>query len=61
LAKKTKEPELKESSGTRVVCPKCGSIRVRSSDEKGKVMTYIGGMPVYKKLWVCKDCGNQWG
>jgi hypothetical protein len=61
LARKPKETEAKESTGTRIVCPKCGSIHVHSGEDKGKVMTYIGGIPVYKKLWTCKDCGNQWG
>nr|MDO8081571.1 hypothetical protein [Candidatus Freyarchaeota archaeon] len=48
------------TSSVRVKCPKCGGINVKQVQDKGKVLSYIGQTPTYKKVWKCKDCGASW-
>jgi len=48
-------------TGTRVKCPKCGSLNIKQVDDKSKeVLSYAGQTPIYKKVWKCKDCGATW-
>ncbi|MEM2144476.1 MAG: hypothetical protein QW279_03885 [Candidatus Jordarchaeaceae archaeon] len=48
------------TSSVRVKCPKCGGINIKQVQDKGKVLSYAGQTPIYKKVWKCKDCGASW-
>lgn len=52
---------MSEVTPSRVKCPKCGSIDVKQTEDKSKVLSYAGGQPIYKKIWKCKKCGETWG
>ncbi len=49
-----------EVTPSRVKCPKCGSVDIKQTEDKSKVLSYLGGRPIYKKVWKCKKCGETW-
>ncbi len=68
----TLEMELKEykgteaiagdtSNGDRLKCSKCGSVGkdIKVVEDKTKPLSYVGNMPMYAKIHVCKRCGFQ--
>ena len=46
---------MSEVTPTRVKCPKCGSVDVKQVEDKSRVLSYVGGQPIYKKIWKCKS------
>jgi len=42
-----------------LTCPKCGSKNLKTETDKSKPLTYSGHVPVFHKVYVCKDCGNR--
>jgi ribosomal protein S27AE len=64
------EMELKESKGSetissetsdRLKCSKCGSVGkdIKIVEDKTKILSYVGNMPMYAKVHICKKCGNS--
>ncbi len=51
---------MSEVTPSRVKCPKCGSIDVKQVEDKTRPLSYVGGQPIYKKVWKCKKCGETW-
>ncbi|MFQ5821196.1 MAG: hypothetical protein ACE5I5_14480 [Candidatus Heimdallarchaeota archaeon] len=43
----------------RIVCPKCGSHNIKSVEDKSKPIAYAGHTPVFKKVYVCKNCTER--
>ncbi|MHA1683030.1 MAG: hypothetical protein ACTSUE_18980 [Promethearchaeota archaeon] len=43
----------------RKVCPKCGSLSFSKYEDKGKVIYYHQGAPIYAKKGVCNQCGQE--
>jgi hypothetical protein len=43
----------------RRVCPKCDGTAFTTLEDKNEVLHQMGGMKIYKKLYVCKICGTQ--
>ncbi|MFX0098450.1 MAG: hypothetical protein ACFFCS_02640 [Candidatus Hodarchaeota archaeon] len=43
-------------SADRIVCPKCGGVKIKPEEDKNRVLTYMGGVPLYAKKYVCRDC-----
>ncbi|MFX1339697.1 MAG: hypothetical protein ACFFDK_13885 [Promethearchaeota archaeon] len=49
------------SGGERLKCPKCNAVGkdIKFVEDKTKVLSYVGNMPMYAKINVCKKCGHQ--
>lgn len=45
----------------RVKCVKCGAVGkdIKIIEDKTKVLSYIGNLPMYAKKHVCKKCGYE--
>nr|MDO8086263.1 hypothetical protein [Candidatus Sigynarchaeum springense] len=41
---------------TRIVCPKCGNTNIKPENDRSRVLSYMGGVPLYAKKYVCKKC-----
>ena len=59
-----KPPEIGVSdlkSEERISCPMCGAVgkNVKVIDDKSKVLSYVGNIPMYAKKHVCKQCGYE--
>ncbi len=62
--KEFKIPELTEVDlleGDRLRCPKCDAVGkdIKSVEDKTKPLSYVGNMPMYAKINVCKRCGHE--
>ena len=46
-------------SDERVTCPMCGAVGhdIKMEEDKSKVLSYVGHIPMYAKKHVCKKCG----
>jgi len=49
------------ASDERTTCPMCGSVGrdVKQIEDKTKVLSYVGHIPMYAKKHVCKKCGYE--
>ena len=49
------------SGGERLKCPKCGAAGkdIKLVKDKTKPLSYVGNMPMYAKIKVCKKCRHQ--
>jgi len=49
------------ASEERITCPMCGSVGrdVKQIEDKTKVLSYVGHIPMYAKKNVCKKCGYE--
>ena len=59
-----KPPELGTggfASEERTTCPMCGSTgsSIKQIEDKTKVLSYVGHIPMYAKKHVCKKCGYE--
>ncbi|MHA1457992.1 MAG: hypothetical protein ACTSR5_18805 [Promethearchaeota archaeon] len=59
-----KPPEIGSGgfvSDERVTCPMCGAVgqNIKQIEDKGKVLSYVGHIPMYAKKHVCKKCGYE--
>jgi chromosome segregation ATPase len=56
--KPTKVPEI---NGDRLVCTKCNAVGkdIKTVEDKTKPLSYIGNIPMYAKIHVCKKCGHK--
>ncbi len=60
--KELKPPEPGEFvSEDRLICPKCGAVGkdIGQQEDKSRVLGYVGHLPMYTKVNVCKKCGNK--
>ena len=53
---------LTYSYDSRIKCPRCDSVGkyVQKVDDKNKVLSHIGSIPMYAKKYVCKKCTYEW-
>lgn len=61
---KLRPPEIEVGdirSEERINCPRCGVVgkNIKIIDDKSKVLSYIGNIPMYAKKHVCKKCGYE--
>jgi len=49
------------TSEERITCPMCGAVGhdIKTVEDKGKVLSYVGHIPMYAKKNVCKKCGYE--
>jgi len=45
-----------------ITCSECGAgfDRLEVREDKDKTVGYAAGKPIYAKMYICKDCTNQW-
>jgi chromosome segregation ATPase len=43
----------------RNVCPKCGSTKIKETEDRSRVIAYFG-VPVYAKKYRCTRCTHEW-
>ncbi|HMF32407.1 MAG TPA: hypothetical protein VKK79_13380, partial [Candidatus Lokiarchaeia archaeon] len=43
----------------RIVCPMCQGHEIKSVEDKTRVLSYVGHVPLYAKKNVCKRCGYE--
>jgi hypothetical protein len=43
----------------RRVCPECGGTDFRSEEDKGQILHQMGGIKIYKRVYICKRCGYE--
>ncbi|MBN2152996.1 MAG: hypothetical protein JW839_16205 [Candidatus Lokiarchaeota archaeon] len=49
-----------QSTGeTRIVCPKCNSTSLRIENDRSRVLSYMGGVPMYAKKYICRRCSFE--
>jgi len=61
VLEKLEEEERKKTRPSpegRRVCPKCNSTDFREEEDKEKVVFQQGGIKMYAKRYVCKNCGH---
>ena len=59
-----KPPEMGSggfTSDERITCPMCGAVGsdIKTIEDKSKVLSYVGHIPMYAKKNVCKKCGYE--
>ena len=49
------------ASEERITCPMCGAVgsNIKQIEDKTKVLSYVGHIPMYAKKHVCKKCGYE--
>lgn len=49
------------SGGERLKCSKCGAAGkdIKLVEDKTRPLSYVGNMPMYAKIKVCKKCGHK--
>lgn len=59
--KQKEEERLKEKPPIegRRVCPKCSGTDFNEQEDKSQVLHQQGGLKIYKKKTVCKNCGYE--
>jgi hypothetical protein len=43
----------------RRVCPECGGTDFRSEEDKSQILHQMGGIKIYKRIYICKRCGYE--
>ena len=43
----------------RRVCPECGGTDFRSEEDKSQILHQMGGIKIYKRVYICKRCGFE--
>ena len=44
----------------RRICPECGSTAFTTHEDKSQVLHQMGGVKIYAKKYVCKQCGYEY-
>ena len=52
-------PDIGDLGEERVTCPMCGAIDVKQVEDKTKVLSYVGHIPIYAKKNQCRKCGYE--
>ena len=50
----------KYSMDTRIICPMCNGTDISDFEDKTKVLSYVGHVPLYSKGKHCRKCGYEW-
>ncbi len=53
-------PQAGDYDSSRIICPMCNSVEVKDVEDKSKVLSYIGHLPLYAKKHQCRKCGYEW-
>lgn len=61
VEKQEEEEKFRENPPVegRRVCPECGGTDFRTEEDKNQILHQMGGIKIYKKIYVCKRCGKQ--
>ena len=43
----------------RRVCPACGGIAFNTEEDKSQILFQQGGMKIFAKRYICKNCGTE--
>jgi len=43
----------------RRVCPECGGTSFNTEEDKSQVLHQQGGIKIYKKKYICRNCGRE--
>jgi len=43
----------------RRVCPECGGTAFATHEDKNQVLHQMGGVKIYAKKYICKNCGAE--
>ncbi|HUW90907.1 MAG TPA: hypothetical protein VMV43_10400 [Candidatus Nanopelagicaceae bacterium] len=43
----------------RRVCPACGGIAFNTEEDKSQILFQQGGMKIFAKRYICKQCGTE--
>ncbi len=43
----------------RRICPACGGITFNAEEDKSQVLFQQGGMKIFAKRYICKNCGTE--
>ncbi len=58
------EPPIPDVSSyeldARIICPMCNGVDIKDIEDKTKVLSYVGHMPMYARKHQCKKCGYEW-
>ncbi|NMC08457.1 MAG: hypothetical protein GYA24_24830 [Candidatus Lokiarchaeota archaeon] len=52
-------PESEFASDSRIICPMCGNIDIKNVEDKTRVLSYVGHVPIYAKKHICKKCSYE--
>ncbi|MBN2154282.1 MAG: hypothetical protein JW839_22700 [Candidatus Lokiarchaeota archaeon] len=52
-------PESEFTSESRIICPMCGNIDIKNVEDKTRVLSYVGHVPIYAKKHICKKCSYE--
>ncbi|MEX2716360.1 MAG: hypothetical protein Q6370_008670 [Candidatus Sigynarchaeota archaeon] len=52
-------PETEFASESRIICPMCGNIDIKNVEDKTRVLSYVGHVPIYGKKHICKKCSYE--
>ncbi|MFX0000555.1 MAG: hypothetical protein ACFE9Q_10085 [Candidatus Hodarchaeota archaeon] len=44
----------------RRICPECGGTTFATHEDKSQVLHQMGGVKIYAKKYVCKQCGYEY-
>ncbi|MFX1417661.1 MAG: hypothetical protein ACFE9N_01945 [Promethearchaeota archaeon] len=60
--KQKEEARLEEKPPVegRRICPECGSTTFATHEDKSQVLHQMGGVKIYAKKYVCKQCGYEY-
>ncbi|MFX0069856.1 MAG: hypothetical protein ACFFAO_02090 [Candidatus Hermodarchaeota archaeon] len=56
-----KPPDITSITKDRLVCAKCGAVGkdIKTVEDKSKPLSYMGNIPMYAKIRICKKCGYE--
>ena len=59
--KQEEEARLEEKPPVegRRICPECGSTAFATHEDRSQVLHQMGGVKIYAKKYVCKQCGYE--
>ena len=61
VEKQEEEEKAKEKPPVegRRVCPSCGGTLFNTEEDKSQVLFQQGGMKIYAKKYICRQCGTE--
>ena len=61
VEKQEEEEKAKEKPPVegRRVCPACGGIAFNTEEDKSQVLFQQGGMKIFAKRYICRQCGTE--
>ena len=52
-------PKITDIGDERITCPMCGNVHTKQVEDKTKVLSYVGHIPIYAKKNQCRKCGYE--